>query len=149
MTGGDGSSVTLAVGEPDYDFSKGKVYIYTISLPAMTVSKPVEITGDSSFGYFGHSVAVSGDVVVVGAYGECDDSSCSQDHGVVYAIKKDGKLLSKMFPDSKVRHDAFGTSVDILRSRRETLLFLNRVSRPARGKTSRSSAGRWRPPSCP
>ena len=114
-----GSKITLVVGDPENTNNAGKAFIYTIALPALTVTgQPVVLTPPKSRGYFGQSVAISEDYVVVGAPRSCDTqdtSSFSCDtHGTAYVYSLTGALIQELYPtNSNSDYDRFGTDVSV------------------------------------
>jgi hypothetical protein len=115
---------TAAVGAPyhdDPDTDTGAVDIYVRSGTTWTWMKKLVPTRQSfldslAFYYFGHSVALSGNTLAVGAPGNNDDTITN--HGAVYVYVGSGSswtLQAKLYPGSGDRNllggDNFGHSV--------------------------------------
>lgn len=64
------SGDTLVVGADRDDVSAGSVYVYTRSGNTWTFQQKLTASDRSSFDIFGHSVAISGDTIVVGAFND-------------------------------------------------------------------------------
>jgi hypothetical protein len=71
---------------------------------AAVVSPTPEVNG-----YFGRAVAINGDTIVVGAYGE--DTGGLVDSGAAYVFKDDGSYLAKLLPDDPAATDSFARTV--------------------------------------
>jgi len=105
------SGDTVVVGATDWDESStampgsGSAYVFSASNTEPLTLSPVNGTDDD---YFGISVAVSGDTVVVGA---CGDDGGS---GSAYIFNaSDGTQLDKLLPNDGSEKDQFGFSVAI------------------------------------
>ena len=90
----------------------GKVYMFNALTGALlyTLDNPTPI-GTSSNDFFGHSVAISGKYLVVGAYGENTYSGTVH----VYDVRDGTKLYSFINPNtySTVNSDEFGAHVSV------------------------------------
>ncbi len=89
----------------------GAAYIYRYDPDAMSWGAPFKATPGADFDEFGHAVAVSGDVVVVGAR---QDDQSGVDAGAVYAYRYDPGAEAWIAPDKftpAMAGDDFGWSV--------------------------------------
>eukprot|EP00854_Cymbomonas_tetramitiformis_P031347 gene31347-39402_t len=75
------SGTHLVVGAKGDDSWRGSVYVYSVTDSGATLVQKVTANDGSSRDFFGHSVALSGTHMVVGAYGDDDLGSTS---GSVY-----------------------------------------------------------------
>ena len=100
----------IVVGAPWDDSGgsqRGSVYVYDLD-----GSNEVEITASdgASYDFFGHSVAVGNDKIVVGSYGDDDNGT---DSGSVYVYDLDGSNQLKITASDGAASDQFGRSVAI------------------------------------
>jgi hypothetical protein len=118
-----GSSVaidgdTIVVGA-DYDdvganIEQGSAYIFTRSGTTWTQQAQLTTIGDSAYTYFGKSVAVSGNTVIVGAY--WDDVGANINQGSAYIFTRSGNIWAmqaQLFAADGTAFDIFGYSVSI------------------------------------
>ena len=118
-----GSSVAMdssyiVVGAKNADgvvANSGAAYLFKIQSDG-TTTQIAKLTADdgSSSDYFGYSVSISGDYIVVGAYGNDDNGSSS---GSVYIYKKDSSdnvaQIAKIIGSDTDSYDYFGSAVSI------------------------------------
>jgi len=129
LTAGDGSSADefgwsvgisgdYAIVGAHYDDDKGtnsgSAYIFHRS--GTTWAQQTKLTADdgAAYDYFGHSVAISGDYVIVGA--NYDDIGGDNDRGSAYAFLRDGAnwpRKDKQTASDGAAYDWFGCSVSI------------------------------------
>ena len=107
-----GATVVVgAWGDNDKGSASGSAYLFNKSgkqLAKLTAS-------DGAYGdYFGHSVAISGSTVVVGAWG--DDTVKGTNSGSAYLFDRSGKQLAKLTASDGNSGDNFGMSVAIANS---------------------------------
>jgi len=109
-------TINQTVGEDGYN--SGAAYIFKKNSGAETWSQQAFLKADtpSETDYFGHSVSMSGDYVIVGAYG--DGGSSADKYGAAYIFKRDSGAETWAQKDSLTAstpgaQDAFGTSVSI------------------------------------
>ena len=102
---------TVVVGAPGDDGSKGSAYVFTKdSSGVWSQQTKLTATGGADDDQFGSSVAVDGDTVVIGAYG--DDS----DKGSAYVFTRVSGVWSQqatLTADDGVADDWFGWSVAV------------------------------------
>jgi len=91
--------------------------VLLVLLPSISFALPVEqkllASDGSSYDYFGHSVAVSGDYAIIGAYQVSDNGS---DSGSAYIFHYDGTSWieqQKLLASDGAASDYFGQSVSI------------------------------------
>ncbi len=106
-------AIVGACRDDDGGSSSGSVYIFKHD--GSTWIEQAKLTaGDAAAGdLFGYSVSISGDYVILGAYGE-DDSG--QDSGSAYIFKREGSIWTqqaKLMASDYANYDWFGYSVSI------------------------------------
>ena len=108
------STNTVVVGAPWDEGGTGAAYVFALNntLWEQMAKFPLEGVGSSS--YFGQSVAVSGDTIVVGAYYD-DATDGPIDTGATYVFRADGTewLVEKLTASDAAGGDGFGYSVSI------------------------------------
>jgi hypothetical protein len=105
-----GVAIVGAFGNDDDGSLSGSAYLFNVT----TGSQLYKLTADDAAGgdNFGYSVAVSGDVAIVGAY--CDDGPGSLNSGSAYLFNvTTGSQLHKLTADDAAASDYFGCSVGI------------------------------------
>ena len=114
-----GTAVVGAPQDDDNGDNSGAAYVFTRDPLSGEWSQPIKLTasdGDTS-DEFGHSVAVHGDTIVVGAYKHDPDSK--SDAGAAYVFTRpDGgwvatSTAAKLTADDGVNGDLFGYSVAV------------------------------------
>ena len=102
------SDTHIVVGTPDNDDAggdSGSVYVYnTDGTGEVKITASDGAAGD----YFGQSVAIQGDKIIVGAQGDDDNGSMS---GAVYVYNLDGTGEQKITPSDGAADDRFGWAV--------------------------------------
>jgi hypothetical protein len=88
-----GSSVaisgdTLVIGAERSDTAAGSAYVFTRSGNVWTEQQKLTAPGRAGFDLFGHSVAISGDTIVIGAFG--DNTPLGSDTGSAYVYTRSG-----------------------------------------------------------
>jgi hypothetical protein len=99
------------VGSNDY---QGSAYVFIRTGNNWTQQAQLTAADGATRDFFGHSVAISGDTVVVGAYGA--DVGANQDQGSAYVFTRGGNGWTQQqeLSDSQgAADDRFGTSVAI------------------------------------
>jgi hypothetical protein len=99
--------VVGAYGDSDKGTNSGSAYIFNTAgnqLAKLTASD------GAMFDYFGYSVAISGNYIVVGAYGDGDKGSVS---GSAYIFNTAGNQLAKLTASDGAAGDYFGGAVAI------------------------------------
>jgi len=111
--------VVGAYHDDDNGNSSGSAYVFTksgASWSTMTQTAKLTASDGASFDYFGYSVSISGNSIVVSAYGDDDSGSNS---GSAYVFTKSGASWSTMTQTAKLTasdgavSDYFGYSVSI------------------------------------
>ena len=132
-----GSKVVVASGEPVGEHSyAGNVYVYdlnspTPSVPVVSIPNPAP----SEQGQFGHSVAIDGDLLVVGAWMD-DASGVNSGRAYVYDLagsSPDEPLLALENP-SPAENDNFGVSVAISSSKVAVSAYHDNTGNPNAGR---------------
>ena len=113
-----GSSVsadgnTVVIGAPGDDYNTGAAYVFTNN--GGTWTQASKLTADDGAGgdRFGYSVSISGNTIVIGAYGDNDKGS---DSGSAYVFSNDGGTwtqVAKLTADDGASFDSSGYSVSI------------------------------------
>ena len=101
---------TLVVGAYG-DNDKGSVYVFVRSGSTWSQQQKLVANDGAAGDYFGYSVALDGDTLVVGAYGDNDKGSYS---GSVYVFVRSGTTWSqqqKLVANDGAAQDEFGDSV--------------------------------------
>ncbi len=93
--------------------NSGSAYVFARSGATWTVQGKLIADDGAASDYFGHSVSISGDSVIVGAYSDDDDGSTS---GSAYVFTRSGAVWTqqqKLTADDAALGDWFGWSVSI------------------------------------
>jgi Ni,Fe-hydrogenase III small subunit len=109
---GDQLVVGVNFDDDNGDFS-GSVYVYEKQGGVWTYKQKLTAFDGAAFDNFGHSVSISGDQLVVGAFGDDDNGSNS---GSVYVYEKQGGVWTykqKLTAFDGAADDRFGNSVSI------------------------------------
>ncbi len=110
-------AVVGASQDNEYGTQAGKAYVLQNSGSSWSVVAELRASDAATNDIFGSSVAIDGDVIVVGAYR--DQNSSDQFSGAVYVFQKPGANWSNMTQTAKLTpsvrsfNDAFGISVGI------------------------------------
>jgi hypothetical protein len=105
-------AIVGAQGDKKEGFYSGSAYIFHYDGLSWTQQAKLTSDNTSAGNYFGSSVGINGDTVIVGAVGECDEF-CS---GVAYLFKYDGTNWTeqaKLRANGASDGDHFGRSVDM------------------------------------
>lgn len=113
---------TLAVGVPrddfDEDTDQGSVYVFVRSGTAWTLQQKL-IANDDAYGdEFGVAVALSGDVLVVGAHQDDSSNNVNPNQGSAYVFTRTGTVWTqqqKLLANDGTIEDRFGTAVALSR----------------------------------
>ncbi|MEN8131781.1 MAG: FG-GAP repeat protein [Pseudomonadota bacterium] len=109
----DGNTAVIGARYSDgTEINSGAVYVYVqdvdgLWMPQAKLSAPDGVNFDE----FGYSVAINGDTIVIGAYGDDDNGSTS---GSAYVFTRNGSTWSvqaKLIADDAATSDYFGFSV--------------------------------------
>jgi len=110
------SGDTVVVGAP-YEasggFDAGAAYVFVRNGTAWSQQAKLTASDAEAYDWFGYSVAVAGDTVVVGAYGEDDGGT---DAGAAYVFVHDGTSWDeqgKLMASDAQAYDYFGVSVAV------------------------------------
>jgi hypothetical protein len=106
-------AVVGASGDDDNGNGSGSAYIFNRSGTSWVEQAKLLASDGAGDDYFGHSVSISGDYAVVGAYRDDDNGSHS---GSAYVFKRDGTNWSqqaKLTASDGAADDWFGYSVSI------------------------------------
>ncbi len=104
------SGSTIVVGAYGNGAYTGKAYVYRWNGSTWTWVQTLTAPGAATYDFFGYSVAVSGNVILVGAYG---DDVIGTNSGSVYAYRYNGSTwgYSQTFwPSTVASGDSFGGS---------------------------------------
>lgn len=98
------------------NYAQGAVYVYTYNGTYWSLQRKLFASNGAKFDYFGAAVALSGDTLVVGAYGDTlgGDTFSSFDKGSAYVFTRTGAIWTqrqKLFASDAVSKDSFGISV--------------------------------------
>ncbi|MBP46992.1 MAG: hypothetical protein CMH53_03555, partial [Myxococcales bacterium] len=107
--------VVGAYGDDDKGASLGSAYVYERQANGTWTQATKLVAKNGAAGDdFGRSVAISGDRIVVGAYGD-DDKGSNSGSAYVYERQKDGtwSQVSKLVAKDGAANDRFGASVSI------------------------------------
>lgn len=107
--------VVGAYGDDDGGHESGSAYIFIRSGVVWHQQRKLVATNPERYDYFGSSVSISGDTVVVGAHG--DDTDGGDNAGSAYAFIRSGDIWTqqqKLIASDAWWHDDFGRSVSIL-----------------------------------
>lgn len=91
----------------------GKVYVFRRGPSGWNQEAELTASDGQQNDYFGYSVSVSGDYIIVGAYRD-DDSG--KDSGAAYIFRRNGTLWTqeaKLVPDDSEAGDHFGRAVSV------------------------------------
>ncbi|MBU4154499.1 MAG: hypothetical protein KKD63_16635 [Proteobacteria bacterium] len=108
---------TAIMGAPHDDdggYLSGSAYIYKRAGETFIQQAKLIADDAAAYDHFGNSVAISGDTVIVGAYG--NDDGC-ESSGAAYIFKRDGDVWTqqaKLTAGDGTAYDYFGWSVAII-----------------------------------
>ena len=108
------SGDTAIVTDTDF-LSDGAAFVFERVAGLWGDAFRLEPGSDGRYGKFGHSVAVEGDLAMVGAYGALGDRGFGQT-GAAYLLRRNAGLWTKearLVPDDGAQNDLFGWSVSI------------------------------------
>ena len=108
-----GDSVIIGAEWGNGSSSSGAAYVYTRSGTVWTQQARLTAADSATYAYFGHSVDISGDTAVVGAYQDDDKGSGS---GSTYVYNRAGTLWTqqaKLTAADGAAYDQFGYSVAV------------------------------------
>jgi hypothetical protein len=107
------SGDTVVAGAYQDDSSRGSVYVFTRSGSTWTQQRKLTASDAASGDWFGYSVAVSGDTVIVGAPRDDDGGNAT---GSTYVFTRGGSTWSqqqKLTAADRAEADQFGSSVSV------------------------------------
>jgi hypothetical protein len=104
---GNGKIVVGAHGNDDYGTDSGSAYIFNLN---GTQLAKITASDGAAFDEFGRTVAIGNGRIVVGAYGDDDNSSNS---GSAYIFNLNGTQLAKITASDGAASDNFGISVAV------------------------------------
>ena len=104
-----GLGIVGAFGDDDLGENSGSAYVFDLST-GQQVAKLLAADGEED-DYFGVSVAISGGLALVGAYGE-DSNGASSGAAYLFDVAT-GQQLRKLTPAVSAPIDFFGTDVDL------------------------------------
>ena len=131
----------------NYQLDAGSAYIFERDgLGNWTQAQKLTASDRAAFDYFGHSVSISGDYAIVGAYGESEDASGANFQnaaGSAYIFERDGlgnwTQAQKLTASDRASGDYFGHSVSI--SGDYAIVGAYREDEDASGANTQSQAG--------
>jgi hypothetical protein len=106
-------AIVGAEGDDDNGSGSGSAYIFKWNGTSWVEQQKLLASDGAAYDYFGWSVSISGDLAIVGAYGDDDNGSLS---GSAYIFKWDGTSWveqAKLLPSDGAAYDYFGWSVSI------------------------------------
>jgi hypothetical protein len=109
----------LVISEPNpvnNDWNSGAVHLFRIKNDGTAgLTSSIYSPNPRSYGKFGHSVAIDGDRLVIGAPGEDSDNGSQSGVVYVYQILEDGRvrLLESLIHPTGKANDQFGQSLSI------------------------------------
>ena len=107
------TAVVGAWGDDDNGSYSGSAHVFVRSGDSWTQQDKLTASDGAAYDYFGESVAISGDTVVVGAWGDDDNGSAS---GSAYVFVRSGDSWTqqdKLTASDGAAYDYFGISVAI------------------------------------
>ena len=107
------TAIVGALGDDDYGSDSGSVYIFQQNAGVWSEAQKLTAYDGAASDFFGFSVAISGDSVIVGAYGDDDKGS---DSGSVYIFQQNAGVwgeAQKLSASDGGAYDDFGSSVAI------------------------------------
>jgi hypothetical protein len=112
------SGDTVVIGSPFNDISgnsaQGSAYVFTLSGATWTQQEKLTASAGAAYDEFGHSVAISGDTAVVGAY--LNDVGGNLRQGSAHVFTRSGSAWSeqqKLTAQDGATNDIFGASVAV------------------------------------
>ncbi|EJK47683.1 hypothetical protein THAOC_33579, partial [Thalassiosira oceanica] len=109
---------TIVVGaeeDDDNGMRSGSAYVFVRSGDEWTPEAKLLVPDGAAFDYFGHSVAIYGDSIVVGAYWDDDNGSASGSAHVFVRSGKEWTHKAKLLAPDGAADDKFGYSTAIYR----------------------------------
>lgn len=107
---------TVVVGAPNASglgYLSGAAYVFVRQGTGWSLQQKLTASDAAPYGFFGTSVAVSGDTIVVGAYG---DRNAGDYSGAAYVFVRDGETWTeqqKLVGSENSTNDSFGLSVSV------------------------------------
>jgi hypothetical protein len=105
--------VAGAYGDDDKGNNSGSAYVYRYNGAAWVQEAKFTAADGAADDYFGHSVSIGGDVVVVGAYGDDDKGTLSGSAYVFHYNSAAWVREAKLIAEDGAAWDCFGYSVAI------------------------------------
>mmetsp|Transcript_33744 Transcript_33744/g.66680 ORF Transcript_33744/g.66680 Transcript_33744/m.66680 type:complete len:506 (+) Transcript_33744:52-1569(+) len=109
---------TLVIGSMGAGGTKGAAYVFTLQAGKLTETQKLTAVDGATGDRFGNSVAVHGDTLVVGAYGD-DDRGFSSGSAYIFSLEEGGtetrtwEQSAKLVPLDGAAYDSFGDSVAV------------------------------------
>ena len=100
-------------------FNNGQAYVFEKQGANWVQTQILQNSDNENYDRFGYAVAIGGDYIVIGAYGEDDDVNGNNNlsrAGSAYIFKNNGGTwtqVQKIIASDRTDHDEFGWSVDI------------------------------------
>ena len=107
---------TVVIGAPfddDFGVQSGSAYVFTRSGDDWVQQAKLVPSDPEDHDWFGCSVAISGDTIVVGAHGDDDNGSNSGSAYVFVCVGEAWTQQAKLLPDDGHGLDIFGWSADV------------------------------------
>ena len=110
------SGTMVVVGVPSHDSSKGAAYVYRLNNTVWELIAELTAADGAATDFFGQSVSISGNRIVVGAPGYDDEASGNLDTGAAYVFRIDNMTwteVAKLTALDAAKYDSFGVSVSV------------------------------------
>ncbi|QDV18654.1 Calx-beta domain protein [Gimesia panareensis] len=137
----DGDTIVIgAYADNDSGSDSGSVYVYRWDTVNWTFEEKLTASDGQSGDHFGNSVAIEGDLLIVGAnFRDANDSEFTQDAGAVYVFNRTGTAWSEsqiLVASNRDISDQFGWSVDI----EDQTVFISSIKGDAPGSHQNTGA---------
>jgi len=112
----DGDTILIGAHTDDTDSGpdSGSAYVYTLAGTVWTEQAKLTASDGAAYDWFGNGVAIDGDTIVIGAYG--DDTESGENSGSAYVYTLSANVWTeqaKLTASGAAAYDYFGNSVAI------------------------------------